>query len=114
MAQVALLPEDDPRADEGTRPQLAQAVENMLTNGTSRIDQLPRPEVPAVIGLVFILAVINLAVTAAFQPATRNQNLFLIAMMGAILAVMLFVLVEASNPYLGAGAVRPEGFSLLP
>jgi hypothetical protein len=39
-----------------------------------------------------------------------GTNLFLMGVMAAITAVMLFVLVEASNPYVGAVAVTPSGF----
>lgn len=91
-------------------PQLAAAVDDMFLQSRDRIDAVPNPAAPGVIVLIFILAITNLAMVAVFQPARMGPNLFLMGVMAAITAVMLFVLVEASNPYVGAVAVTPNGF----
>lgn len=57
-----------------------------------------------------MLAIINLAVTAAYQPAPLVQNVVLMGLMAAIVALMLFILVEASNPFAGSDAILPTPF----
>jgi hypothetical protein len=55
--------------------------------------------------LVFVLGLINLVAIALFQPAQKKANLLVVGMMAALTGFLLFVLVEISNPYAGAGAV---------
>lgn len=106
-AVFALAPtaEDSPRW-----AQLTAAIDDMLSQARDRIDAVPNPAAPGVIALIFVLAITNLAMAAVFQPARMGPNLFLMGLMAAITAVMLFVLVEAANPYVGAVAVTPQGF----
>lgn len=90
--------------------QITAAVDDMLDQARDRIDAVPNPAAPGVIALIFVLGVTNLAMAAVFQPARLGPNLFLMGLMASITAVMLFVLVEAANPYVGAVAVSPSGF----
>lgn len=85
---------------------LASAIDAMLIAGTERIAQAPSSPAPPVLLLIFVLAISNLALTAAFLPTVRGPNVFLMAVMAAITAIMLFVVVEASNPFVGGGAVQ--------
>lgn len=114
LAAVTILQE--PPADVAKSPawpSISTTVTNMLEQGTQRIHQLPRPQAPNVIALIFLLAIINLAVTAAYQPARPvSQNVFLMGLMAGIVALMLFILVEASNPFTGAGALLPTSYGL--
>jgi hypothetical protein len=89
---------------------LDAAVTDMLAQGQERIDQLPRPSAPGILMLIFILGVTNLAVTAAFQPAPLATNLVLMGLMSAIVALMLYIVAEAANPYTGGPAVLPIGY----
>ena len=101
----------EPAAKESPQwAQLTAAVDDMLDQARDRIDAVPNPSAPGVISLIFVLAITNLAMAAVFQPARLGPNLFLMGLMAAITAVMLFVLVEAANPYVGAVAVTPQGF----
>lgn len=90
--------------------QLTAAVDDMLDQARDRIDAVPNDSAPGVIALIFVLGITNLSMAAVFQPARLGPNMFLMGLMAAITAVMLFVLVEASNPYVGALAVTPQGF----
>lgn len=90
---------------------MQSAAEDMINQGTNRINQLPRAEAPGVVGLIFLLALVNLAVAAAFQPARLRTNLFLMGVYAAIIGIMVFMVVETSNAFLGGGAILPEGFS---
>ncbi len=85
-------------------------VPDMVQQGTDRIHQLPRHQAPGVIGLIFLLAILNLAVTAAYQPAPLVQNVVLMGLMAGIVGLLLFILVEASNPFAGSGALTPATF----
>lgn len=89
--------------------ELSSAVDDLFQQARDRIDAVPNPAAPGVVALIFVLGITNLAMAAVFQPARLGPNLFLIGLMATITAVMLFVLVEASNPYVGAAAVRPIG-----
>ncbi len=91
-------------------PALTGAIDDMFQQSRDRIDAVPNASAPGVIALIFVLAVTNLSMVAVFQPARIGPNLFLMGVMATITAIMLFVLVEASNPYVGAVAVTPNGF----
>lgn len=80
---------------------VASTADDMLNQARSRIDNVPH-KVSGVIALVFVLGLVNLVLTAVFQPAPGGTNTFLLGTIAAMIAVMLFALVEVSNPYLGA------------
>lgn len=109
LSQALLQTEEELRDDPGWS-QLTAAIDDMLVQSRDRIDAVPNPSAPGVVTLIFVLAITNLAMVAVFQPARIGPNLFLMSVMAAITAVMLFVLVEASNPFVGAVAVTPGGF----
>lgn len=90
---------------------LTSAIDDVLTNGSNRISQVPTGRVLSIVLLVCTLGIANLAMVSAFQPARLRRNLFLIGVMATITAVLMFVLVEASNPYLGDGAIDPAMFA---
>ncbi|MEI2716321.1 MAG: hypothetical protein V9E98_04890 [Candidatus Nanopelagicales bacterium] len=111
LARVTVLA--DPPAEVTNDPSwgaITTAIPDILDQGTQRIHQLPRPQAPGIIGLIFLLAILNLAVTAAYQPAPLVQNMVLMGLMAGIVALMLFILVETSNPFAGSGAVLPTPF----
>ena len=90
---------------------ITKAVDDMLDQGKTRTTSLPPPAAPGVVTLIFILGITNLGLTAAYQPARIGQNMFLMGLMAAITALMFFIVVEASNPYLGSGAIGAGTFS---
>lgn len=89
---------------------LSTAIADLTSNGTSRIDAAPQPYVPTMVAIIALLGLTNLALTAAFQPARRGPNIFLIGVMSVITALLLFMLMEASNPFLGATGLRLSDF----
>lgn len=85
---------------------LKTAVDNMFDQGRYRVDALPNNAAPGALAVIFTLGIMNLALVALFIPARLGANVFLMAMMATITALLLFVVVEASNPYVGATAVQ--------
>lgn len=86
-------------------PVLLAAVQDMPQQARDRVDAIPNRAAPSVVGLIFVLGITNLAMTAIFQPSRYGTNMFLLGVMAAITGLLLFVIVEASNPYLGAISV---------
>ena len=84
---------------------MESAISDMISDGSDRIMQLPGPSAPAVIFLIFVLGISNLAITAAFQPTRLQPNLVLMGLMATITGLLLFLVVEASNIYIGGGSL---------
>lgn len=96
------------RAGASTSPEwslLKSAVGDMIDQGRQRIESVPNATDPGVLILIGILAVANVALAAVFQPARLQPSLFLLGVMAALASLMMFVVVEASNPYIGGGKV---------
>lgn len=91
--------------------EVRNAVLDMVDKGNDRINALPRSAAPSVVMLIFLLGLCNLAVAAAFLPSSLQTNLFLIGAYAAIIGFLIFIVVEASNPFVGGGQVLPVGFS---
>ncbi len=85
---------------------LKTAVDDMFDQGRYRVDALPNRAAPGALAVIFMLGITNLAMVAIFIPARLGANLFLMGMMATITALLLFVVVEASNAYVGATAVQ--------
>lgn len=101
----ALLSADQAGASAApTWNDLTTAVSDMTEQGRYRIAALPGRAAPGVIMVVFALGVSLLALTAIFQPARLGANLGIMGIMAALVATLLFVLVETSNPYVGSAA----------
>lgn len=98
-------------SDAGSDPvwaNLESSIDDLLDDAVDRTNALPSPMAVSIILLVFVLGLTNLIAIALFQPSSRKANLLIIASMAALTAFLLFVLVEISNPYTGAGAISPE------
>lgn len=88
-------------------PLLTSDITDMINDGVDRLNVVPSVQVPAMLSLLFILGLITLAVTAAYQSATLGSNLFLMALMAAVVGLLTFFVVEISNPFLGGVGVVP-------
>lgn len=86
---------------------LVGAIEDMTQQGSTRIQQAPAPELPYLIGVIALLGLSNVVLTAIFQPARLGPSLLLIGLMATVTTFMLFLLIEAANPYLGGAAISP-------
>jgi hypothetical protein len=98
-------------ADASSNPvwtNLESSIDDLLDDAVDRTNAIPSPMAVSIIVLVFVLGLTNLVAIALFQPSTRKANLLVIASMAALTAFLLFVLVEISNPYTGAGAITSE------
>ena len=80
------------------------STNDMIDQGTLRIEGAPSQTTPGVLSLIFILGIANLSLAAAFQPAGLGTNLFLMGVMAAITGLLLYMIVETSNPFWGRSA----------
>lgn len=83
--------------------EISSTIDDMTQDGVDRITALPGSDAPRVLILVFILSVVNLVLVIAYQPARRRLMYAVIALMATITALLMFVAVEVSNPYLPSG-----------
>lgn len=90
--------------------QISGSVDDLLSAGVDRINQLPGKSAPTIVIVVFVLAVANLALTMIFQPTRIGANMFLVAVMASITAFLLFFVTESANPFNGANALLPPLF----
>ena len=86
---------------------LTSDVEDLINDGVDRLDVIPSVQVPAMLSLLFLLGLITLAVTAAYQSATLGSNLFLMGLMAAVVGLLTYFVIEISNPFLGGVGVVP-------
>lgn len=82
------------------------AFTNMTDYGFDRIRALPGPTAVGYIALILILGIVNLVLIVAFRPTTWGRNVFLMVLAATVTAVMMYIVVEVSNPYDGSGAVH--------
>lgn len=82
-------------------------VSDMVNSGVDRLDQVPSPQVPSVIILLFVMGIVTLAITAAYQSAPLGSNLVLTGLMAAVMALLMNFVVEISNPFLGGFGAAP-------
>lgn len=87
---------------------LTSSAQDMLTDGTQLVSDIPGRMVPSVLLVIAALAVFNLALTAAFHPTAKGSYLALMGCFAAVTALMVCVVVEVSSPFIGSGAIRVE------
>ena len=105
LTETMYAEKDSQDSSSGAWTQMTAAVDDLLSNAIARSNALPSPLAVSMVLLVFVLGLINLIAIALFQPAHKKANLLVVGMMATLTGFLLFVLVEISNPYAGAGAV---------
>jgi hypothetical protein len=105
LTETMYAEKDSQDSSSAAWTQMTDAVDDLLSNAIDRSNALPSPLAVSMVLLVFVLGLINLVAIALFQPAQKKANLLVVGMMAALTGFLLFVLVEISNPYAGAGAV---------
>lgn len=105
LGRALLVAEQAGAGNSVTWSTLTSSVTDMLEQGRYRIDALPGQGAPRAIAMVFGLGIATLALTAIFQPARLGANMAIMAIMAGIVATLLFVLVETSNPFVGSAGV---------
>jgi hypothetical protein len=101
LAQVLLAASTSDAAKSPAVAPLQGGISDMISDGNTRIMQLPGPTAPSVLGMILILGISNLALTAAFQPTRIRPNLILMGTMATLTGLLFFLVVEASNVYSG-------------
>lgn len=86
--------------------EISDAVSETIQNGADRIGYLPGTALVSVLWLVCVLGLINLAMIIVYQPAPFRRNVVLIAIAAVVTALLMFIAIEVSNPYVGGGAVK--------
>ena len=105
LGKALLAAQEAGASSAPTWDSMESAVTSMLEQGRYRIDALPGRAAPGAILVVFVLGVSTLVLTGIFQPSRLGANLAIMGIMAAIVATLLFVLVETSNPYTGTAGV---------
>lgn len=85
---------------------LMTATEDLVQAGTTRVAQVPGPTAPTTVALILLLGLANLVLVIALLPTRRRPNYVLAGILAAVTGAMFYILVEASNPYVGASAVH--------
>lgn len=81
-------------------------VTDTTNYGEERVRALPGTGATSLIWLIIFLGLANLALLTAFQPTFFRRNAFLVATAAFITTVLLFVVIEVSNPFIGNAAVQ--------
>lgn len=85
--------------------EIGSSLDDITSSGVDRIAALPGSHAPRVLGIIFVLSIVNLGLVIAYQPARRPLNLVVIGLMAAITGLLMFIVVEVSNPFLPGGSV---------
>ena len=93
------------QGDQVVWDKLTDSVDDLLSDGIDRTQALPGTLAAVIIGVVFVLGIVNLVTIASFQTTKRSTFLVVVGIMAGVTALMLFALIEISNPYSGAGAL---------
>lgn len=86
--------------------QLVSSVDSMFDQANSRLDTLPNPSAPGVLMIIGLLGIVNLALIVVFQASRMGTNMFLAGTLAAVTALLLFIVVETSNAYVGGTAIK--------
>lgn len=81
-------------------PDLTSAADDMLLAGSDRIDSVPQSNALLLLLLMMTLGIANLVVLALASPSYRRLSLLLMGIAAGVTALLMFVAVEMSNPYL--------------
>ena len=86
--------------------EITSDISDLVSDGQDRVNAMPSGNTAqGALLLIFLLGLTNLVLTAMWVPAPLKNTLVLIGIMATLTAVLLFVVVEASNPFIGAGTV---------
>lgn len=86
---------------------MTTALDDLTVASANLIATAPAATVAGVLLLVGVLGILNMAAAAAFQPARLPMHLLYIGCIAAVTAMLFFLLVELSNPFIGGAAIHP-------
>lgn len=78
---------------------LMNQVDQMAVSSGLRIGSLPGADQTGLISLIFLMGFVLLALVTIFFPIRFAPNLVLLGVTASVIALLLFILVEASNPF---------------
>lgn len=93
--------------DAPTAAGITSAVDAITAEGTDRVFALPEQSSLSLIALISFLGLTMLILICVFQTARLPIHLLLTGIAAAILGVLLFSLVQLSNPYGGGFGIQP-------
>lgn len=91
--------------------EIRSAVTTLGDNAQDRLSKLPDSNAPTVIVLVVILGLALIGLTAAWLPTRPGIYRSALSIMAVIVALMVFIMVQASNPF--TNHVEPTGLRTL-
>lgn len=78
---------------------ISSTLSDLGQDSSDRLGQLPAGSAPSRVGIVIVLGVAMLLMTTAFLPTRVRPYRISISIMAALTSLLIFVMVEASNPY---------------
>ena len=86
---------------------IESAINDMLDDAVDVIQAVPGHEATSIILLIFLMGIANLALIAIFQVTRPGMYYLVLGILAGLTGAMFFMIVELSNPFAGATAVRP-------
>ena len=94
-------------SDDQIWGEIQSAVVDLGQNSLDRLSNLPDDNAPMVVVLVIVLGLVLIGLTAAWLPTKPVTYRTSLSIMAVIIALLCFMMVQASNPY--AQHVKPTG-----
>jgi hypothetical protein len=111
---IALMVSGIDTANPGLADEIFASAETMVSQGASRISALPSAGATGVTILIAFLGIVTLGLTAAFFTARLAMHLLLMGVAAGVVGILLFMVVETSNPFDGAANIPPVLTNLVP
>lgn len=99
----------DEQSAQWTR--LTDYVDAMLVSASNRGDEIPVNLTPMWLTLVGLIGAALITVIIIFRPTTLGTNIFIVALLTSVAALLMYALVEISNPFLGSPAIPVPALS---
>lgn len=104
---VALTGSGIGTANPDLADEIFASAETMVSQGASRISALPGAGANGVTFLIAFLGIVTLALVGAFFTARLPMHLLLMGVAAGVVGILLFMVVETSNPLDGADNIPP-------
>ncbi len=99
LVNVVLTARDADKTSSPIWGDIASTLSTLSQDSASQIDQLPASSAAMRIWTVVVLGVAMLLMTTAFFPTRVRPYRLAISIMAALTSLLVFMVVEASNPY---------------
>ena len=92
-------------------PEVTSAINDLGTYAADRLAEVPDATAPWRMLIVIILGFAFVTMTAAYLPTRVRMYRIAMAIIGALSALLIFIMVQASNPY--AQFISPDALTLV-